>query len=382
MKIGFPREIKDQEKRVAMTPNGVRHLVAHGHQVRVECDAGLGSGYSNREYQEAGAALTDTGEVWDSELVVKVKEPLAAEYAYLRDQIIFTFFHLAGADPLLSETLLARGTTALAYETLEDELGRLPLLAPMSAIAGNMASLVGAYFLGRPQGGRGVQLGTVGGKRYGRVLVIGGGIVGMHAARVAAGMGANVLMAGLDGELAANGGSGLGEGIRYFLSSPDTVGKEARNADLVIGAVLVRGDRTPRIVTSDMVDSMLPGAVIVDVSIDQGGSVETSRPTTHSEPVFEQFGVIHYCVTNMPGAYPRTATEALAGATLAYVTGLAGQGLDFLRQRSGLSKAVNTYRGSMTCLAAAGALDLSDHYHPFVESYSSESPVDAGRSGA
>jgi alanine dehydrogenase len=189
-------------------------------------------------------------------------------------------------------------------------------------------------------------------------------------------------MAGLDGELAANGGSGLGEGIRYFLSSPDTVGKEARNADLVIGAVLVRGDRTPRIVTSDMVDSMLPGAVIVDVSIDQGGSVETSRPTTHSEPVFEQFGVIHYCVTNMPGAYPRTATEALAGATLAYVTGLAGQGLDFLRQRSGLSKAVNTYRGSMTCLAAAGALDLSDHYHPFVESYSSESPVDAGRSGA
>ncbi|MEE2766897.1 MAG: alanine dehydrogenase [Pseudomonadota bacterium] len=382
MKIGFPREIKDQEKRVAMTPNGVRHLVAHGHQVRVECDAGLGSGYSNREYQEAGAALTDTGEVWDSELVVKVKEPLAAEYAYLRDQMIFTFFHLAGADPLLSETLLARGTTALAYETLEDELGRLPLLAPMSAIAGNMASLVGAYFLGRPQGGRGVQLGTVGGKRYGRVLVLGGGIVGMHAARVAAGMGANVLMAGLDGELAANGGSGLGEGIRYFLSSPDTVGKEARNADLVIGAVLVRGDRTPRIVTSDMVDSMLPGAVIVDVSIDQGGSVETSRPTTHSEPVFEQFGVIHYCVTNMPGAYPRTATEALAGATLAYVTGLAGQGLDFLRQRSGLSKAVNTYRGSMTCLAAAGALDLSDHYHPFVESYSSESPVDAGRSGA
>ena len=382
MKIGFPREIKDQEKRVAMTPNGVRHLVAHGHQVRVECDAGLGSGYSNREYQEAGAALTDTGEVWDSELVVKVKEPLAAEYAYLRDQMIFTFFHLAGADPLLSETLLARGTTALAYETLEDELGRLPLLAPMSAIAGNMASLVGAYFLGRPQGGRGVQLGTVGGKRYGRVLVIGGGIVGMHAARVAAGMGANVLMAGLDGELAANDGSGLGEGIRYFLSSPDTVGKEARNADLVIGAVLVRGDRTPRIVTSDMVDSMLPGAVIVDVSIDQGGSVETSRPTTHSEPVFEQFGVIHYCVTNMPGAYPRTATEALAGATLAYVTGLAGQGLDFLRQRSGLSKAVNTYRGSMTCLAAAGALDLSDHYHPFVESYSSESPVDAGRSGA
>lgn len=381
MKIGFPREIKDQEKRVAMTPNGVRHLVAHGHRVLVERDAGLGSGYSNREYQEAGAVLTDTAEAWGSELVVKVKEPLVTEYAYLRDQMIFTFFHLAGADPLLSETLLARGTTALAYETLEDESGRLPLLAPMSAIAGNMASLVGAYFLGRPQGGRGVQLGTVDGKRYGRVLVIGGGIVGMHAARVAAGMGANVLVAGLDSELAANGGSGLGEGIRYFLSSSDSVGNEASNADLVIGAVLVRGDRAPRVVTSDMVESMLPGAVIVDVSIDQGGSVETSRPTTHSEPVFEQFGVIHYCVTNMPGAYPRTATEALAGATLACITELAGQGLDFLRQRPGLARAVVTYRGNMTCLAAAGALGLLSHYHPFVEADGSELPVDSGRSG-
>ncbi|MCI0653793.1 MAG: alanine dehydrogenase [Methylococcaceae bacterium] len=367
MKIGIVREIKDREDRVAMTPEGVRELVEHGHQVLVERDAGIGSNFSNAQYTEAGAELAGPESVWNCDLVVKVKEPLPSEYHFLQQQMVFTFFHLAGADRRLTETLLARRTTAIAYETLEDEDGRLPLLAPMSAIAGNMASLVGAYYLQACHGGKGVQPGIVDGKRYGKVLVVGDGIVGRHAARVAAGMGAHVRIAGLDKEKARHSDPSFGEGIEYFLSSPANITREVKQADLVIGAVLVRGDKAPHVIGAEMVKSMQPGSVIVDVSIDQGGSVETSRPTTHSDPVFEKFGVIHYCVANMPGAYPRTATQALTRATLRYVIGIADRGLEFLCNRKGPAKAVNTLGGHITCYPVAEALGLESKYKPVFE---------------
>ncbi|MGH8553785.1 MAG: alanine dehydrogenase, partial [Methylococcales bacterium] len=258
MKIGIVREIKDREDRVAMTPDGVRELVEHGHQVLVERDAGAGSNFGNEEYIAAGAELVGAGQAWGSDLVVKVKEPLPAEYRYLQQQMVFTFFHLAGADPQLTETLLASGTTAIAYETLEDQAGRLPLLAPMSAIAGNMASLVGAYYLQVGHGGKGVQPGIVSGKRYGEVVVIGDGIVGGHAARVAAGMGANVRIAGLDAEKALRSDSGFGEGVEYFLSTPENIARSVKQADLVIGAVLLHGDKAPHVLTRAMVESMQP----------------------------------------------------------------------------------------------------------------------------
>jgi alanine dehydrogenase len=367
MKIGVVREIKDQEDRVSLTPEGVRKLVEHGHQVLVERDAGTGSGFSDEEYQQAGAGIVSADRAWGSDLVIKVKEPLPSEYGYLQQQMIFTFFHLAGADPQLTATLLKRGTTAIAYETLEDAAGRLPLLAPMSAIAGNMASLVGAYYLQACRGGKGVQPGIVNGKRYGLVVVIGDGVVGGHAARVAAGMGAKVRIAGLDRAKVLASDTGFGEGVEYFLSTPGNIAEAVKQADLVVGAVLVHGDKAPHVLTSEMVASMQRGSVIVDVSIDQGGCVETSRPTTHSDPVFEKFGVIHYCVTNMPGAYPRTATQALTHATLGYVIGIADEGLDFLCGQKGLAKAVNTVGGYITCHPVAEALGLESKYMPMFD---------------
>lgn len=367
MKIGILREIKDREDRVAMTPEGVRKLVQHGHQVLVEWDAGKGSYFGNAEYSDAGAKLTGPEQAWDCELVVKVKEPLPAEYHFLKQQMVFTFLHLAGADLGLTETLLAQGTTAIAYETLEDETGTLPLLQPMSAIAGNMASLVGAYYLQTCHGGKGVQPGIVNGQRYGRVLVIGDGVVGQHAAQIAAGMGANVWLAGLNEQFAKSPSSVYGEGIKYFLSTPESIAREIKQADLVVGAVLLHGEKAPHVVTEAMVKSMQPGSVIVDVSIDQGGSVETSRPTTHSEPVYEKYGVIHYCVTNMPGAYPRTATMALTHATMQYVLGIADRGIDFLCAHPWTAKAVNTFGGYLTCHPVAEALGLESKFKPILE---------------
>lgn len=367
MKIGVVREIKDQENRVALTPEGVQELVEHGHRIFFERSAGAGSNFSDQEYLLAGAELVDAEAAWGAELVVKVKEPLPSEYRYLQQQMVFTFFHLAGADRTLTETLLSRGTTAIAYETLEDSNGKLPLLAPMSAIAGNMATLVGAYYLQFGHGGKGVQLGMVSKKRYGEVFVIGDGTVGGHAARVAAGMGANVRIAGLNREMASGSDSGFGEGVEYLLSTPDNITQAVLGADLVIGAVLLHGTKAPHVVTRAMVASMQPGSVIVDVSIDQGGSVETSRPTMHSDPVFREYGVIHYCVTNMPGAYPRTATQALTHATLETIQGIADRGLDFLCGEPGLSKAVNTLGGFITYPPVAEALGLESNYKPVLE---------------
>lgn len=367
MKIGIPKEIKNQEGRVALTPAGARHLVEAGHAVWVQREAGAGSGFADREYEEAGACMCAVDEAWASDLVVKVKEPEESEYPYLQQQMVFTFFHLAGVPRSLTETLLERKTTAIAYETLEDERGRLPLLAPMSAIAGNMSALVGAYYLARFNGGRGVQLGEVLGQRHGKVVVIGDGVVGSHAARTARGLGAQVFVAGLDPERGEALRQEISPDLNYFLSSQEAIARHLQDADLVIGGVLLHGAKASFVVSEAMVGAMQPGSVIVDVSIDQGGCVETSSPTSHSEPVFVKHGVIHYCVTNMPGAYPRTSTLALTSASLPYLRQLADQGLEALRTNGGFAKALNAYRGFLTCRPAAQGLGMLERYRDFTE---------------
>lgn len=361
MIIGVPKEIKDQEGRVAVTPEGVRKLVAVGHRLKVEADAGVASGFSNAEYTQVGAVLCSAKDAWDSELVVKVKEPEASEYGYLTGQLVFTFFHLAGVDPALTDALLAANATAVAYETLEDEQGRLPLLAPMSAIAGNMAAQVGGHYLAKTHGGKGVQLGEVLGVRHGRVLVVGDGVVGYHAAKTAYGMGANVSVAGLLPEKAELFKARIGA-VDFFISSPESISERLTDTDLLVGGVLRHGAKADYVITEDMVKTLLPGSVVVDVSIDQGGCIATSRPTSHSQPVFIQHDVVHYCVTNMPGAYPRTATLALTDATFPYLRQLADGGLATFAADPGLAKAVNTYQGAICYRPVAEALGLTARY--------------------
>ncbi|MGB5452281.1 MAG: alanine dehydrogenase [Sedimenticolaceae bacterium] len=365
MRVGVVKELKDREDRVALTPDGVRGLVEDGHHVVVEQGAGLGSGFADDGYRRAGADLGSASAAWDSELVVKVKEPLPAEYAFLRDQIIFTYFHLAGVSPGLTEALLERNATAVAYETVEDGRGRLPLLAPMSGVAGNMAVTMGAYYLAKPNGGKGMLLGDVLDHTYGKVVIIGDGVVGRHAARAALGMGAEVLIFGRHPEREAALQREISPRIRYLRSEPDTIAAQLSNADLVVGAVLIRGAKAPHLVTEAMVKAMQPGSVIVDVSIDQGGCIETAHPTTHSHPVFELHGVVHYCVANMPGAYPRTSTLALTSATLSYVHRLAASGIEALRTDPAFAKGVNTYGGFITCRAVAEGLGLMSRCRSF-----------------
>ncbi|HYE36959.1 alanine dehydrogenase [Methylocaldum sp.] len=365
MRIGVPKEIKNEENRVALIPRYTSILVEAGHEVLVESNAGLGSGLGDDEYVRTGARICNAENAWSADLVLKVKEPVESEYSYLRDQIVFTFFHLAGVPRSLTETLLERRTTAVAYETLEDKFGRLPILAPMSAVAGNMAALVGAYYLAGFNDGKGVQLGKVLGTRHGRVLIVGDGVVAFHAAQTAWGLGAQVSVAGMDeakGELMQRE---ISADLEFFASEPEAIARQVREADLVVGAVLRHGAKADYVVTEDMVKSMQPGSVIVDVSIDQGGCVETSRPTTHSEPVYEKHGVIHYCVTNMPGAYPRTSTLALTEATFPYVLRLANRGLAVFRDEPGLGKAVNTYQGYLTCKPVAETFGLMERYSAF-----------------
>ncbi|MGB5467147.1 MAG: alanine dehydrogenase [Sedimenticolaceae bacterium] len=366
MKIGLVKELKDRENRVGLTPDGVRVLVRDGHQILVEQGAGLGSGFADDDYRHAGADLGPAAAAWESELVVKVKEPLPAEYALLRgDQIVFTYFHLAGVTPTLTEALLERNITAVAYETVEDGRGRLPLLAPMSGVAGNMAVTMGAFYLAKPNGGKGVLLGDVLDHRYGKVVIIGDGVVGRHAARAASGMGAEVLIFGRHPEREGALQRETSPRTRYLRSEPDAIAAQLSDADLMVGAVLIRGARTPHLVSEAMVKAMQPGSVIVDVSIDQGGCVETAHPTTHSDPVFELHGVIHYCVANMPGAYPRTSTLALTSATLPYVHRLAASGIEALRTDPAFAEGVNTFGGFITCRAVAEGLGLMSRYRRF-----------------
>jgi alanine dehydrogenase len=366
MRIGVPKEIKNNENRVGLTPSGAAALVRRGHEVFVEPGAGLGAGFADADYVAAGARLTDASACWENALVVKVKEPLESEYGYFGGQIVFTYFHLAGASPALTQALLASRTTAVAYETVEDAQSRLALLAPMSAVAGSMAPIVGSYYLAKFNQGRGTLLGELLGKSHGKVTIAGDGVVGQHAARVAAAMGARVVVLGRD-HVRHQEIKRINPAIEYETSTEPALARHLPDSDLFIGAALIRGARTPHLVSEEMVRSMLPGSVIVDVSIDQGGCVATSRPTTHTDPVFVVHGVTHYCVTNMPGAYPRTATLALTDATLPYIERIAGGGRAALLADPGLAKGINTYAGFIVYRPVADALDLALRYRDLAD---------------
>lgn len=366
MDIGVIKEIKNSENRVALTPAGAKALVETGHKVFLESGAGTGSGFSDTAYLAAGSQIVTTQRAWDTDLVLKIKEPQASEYPFLKQQILFTYLHLAGADLALTQALLNAGTTAIAYETVEDTQGKLPLLAPMSAVAGNMSVTIGNYYLARFSGGKGILPGRILGKHQGKVVVLGDGIVGRHAARVADGIGANTVIFTRHPERETVLKQVISPRIRVTPSLPEVIEAELKNADLLIGSVLHPGGRAPHLVSEAMVASMQPGSVIVDVSIDQGGCIETSRPTSHSDPVFQAHGVTHYCVTNMPGAYPQTSTVALTDATLPYVLQLAAKGLSTLKEDDGFAKGVNTYRGNITCKPVAESLQLLSMFKPFL----------------
>ena len=356
MIVGLPKEIKDNEYRVGLTPAGVRALTDANHKVIVERSAGEGSGFSDDLYERAGATLLDTAdEVWgQGEMVVKVKEPIAPEYPRMREgHLLFTYLHLA-PDRELTKQLLERKVTGIAYETITDRRGTLPLLTPMSEVAGRMAVQVGAHYLEKMSGGRGILLGGVPGVPAAHVVIIGGGVVGTNAAKMAVGMGAHVTI--IDNNL-----DRLRELDDIFLSKISTLASSAymihdaiSQADLIIGAVLVPGAAAPRLVTRNMLKDVPNGAVIVDVAVDQGGCIETTHPTTHSNPTYYVEGVLHYCVANMPGAVPRTSTFALTNATLPYALKLANKGfIEAIKSDPGLKEGVNTYAGHVTYEAVA-----------------------------
>ncbi|MDC7121346.1 alanine dehydrogenase [Cellulomonas fimi] len=328
MRVGVPREVKNREYRVAMTPAGVHQLVRDGHTVLVETGAGLGSQIPDDEYRAAGATLLpDADDVWGgADLVCKVKEPVAEEYHRLRDGLVlFTYLHLA-ADRPGTDALLAAGTTAIAYETVQLADGSLPLLAPMSEVAGRLATQVGAYHLMRNAGGRGLLLGGVPGVDAAKVVILGAGVVGSHAAEIAVGMRADVTVLDVSMPRLREVDAAFGGRVRTLASSPWTLERELTDADLVVGAVLVPGARAPRLVTNELVSRMHAGAVLVDVAVDQGGCFEDTRPTTHDDPTFRVHDTLFYCVANMPGAVPVTSTRALTNVTLPYVTALAALG--------------------------------------------------------
>jgi alanine dehydrogenase len=359
MLIGLPKEIKDGEFRVGLTPSAVKALTARGHQVLVETGAGQGSFISDDEYHAVGAQIVaDAKGAWAAELVVKVKEPIAAEYPYLRqDMLLFTYLHLA-SNEALTKALLTSGTTAIAYETVQNQAGQLPLLIPMSEVAGRMATQVGAANLQKHQGGRGVLMGGVPGVAPADVTILGGGTVGANAARIAVGMGAQVTVLDVSHDRLAFFDDIYNGRIQTRKSNQHTIEEAVYQADLVIGAVLIPGGKAPWLITRDMLSKMRKGAVIVDVAVDQGGCVETSRPTTHSQPTFEIDGIVHYCVANMPGAVPRTSTFALNNQTTDYVLMLADQGIDALKGNSALQSGLNTYRGQVTHSGVAKAFGL------------------------
>jgi alanine dehydrogenase len=360
MKVGVPKEIKTHEYRVGLTPGAVREYVAAGHSVVVETNAGAGIGASDDSYRKAGAVVLDTArEVFaSSQMIVKVKEPQASEWSQLRrDQILFTYLHLA-PDPEQAKGLIGSGCTAIAYETVTDAHGGLPLLAPMSEVAGRLAIEAAGAALRRHAGGRGLLIGGVPGVQPARIVVIGGGVVGTHAARMAIGLGAEVTI--LDRSLVRlRELDELFEGrVRTKFSTIDTIEEEVFAADVVIGAVLVPGASAPKLVSRDMLGSMRKGSVVVDVAIDQGGCFETSRPTTHADPTYEVDGIIHYCVANMPGAVPLTSSQALNNATLPFGLALANKGFAAVLENPHLRAGLNVYRGRLTCEPVARSLDM------------------------
>ncbi|MDP2643952.1 MAG: alanine dehydrogenase [Desulfobacterales bacterium] len=364
MIIGVPAEIKDNEYRVSLTPGGVKMLAHHGHQVLLESAAGQGSGFSDEEYRHSGAEIiSGAHDVWGrAELVVKVKEPVFSEYAYLRDGLmLFTFLHLA-ADEKLTRQLLDKGVTGIAYETVALDNGHLPLLMPMSEVAGRMAIQVGAHYLEKMNGGRGKLLGGVPGVRPCDVVIIGGGSVGTNAAQMALGLNAHVIIIDRDLDRLRYLTEILKGNLTTLSSNPLNISLSVQRADLLIGAVLIPGARAPRLVTREMIRTMHPGSVVVDVAIDQGGCIESVRPTTHSDPVILVDHVIHYGVTNMPGAVPRTSTYALSNATLPYILLLADKDFkEAARLNPALARGVNTYQGRMVHKAVAESFNLPHH---------------------
>lgn len=365
MIIGIPKEIKNNENRVSLTPAGASELVAHGHTVYVQHNAGLNSGFPDESYTAAGATILPTIEdVYAiAEMIIKVKEPIKPEYSLVRKgQLLFTYFHFA-CDRELTEAMLASGATCLAYETVVDRNGSLPLLIPMSEVAGRMAAQEGARFLEKPQGGCGKLMGGVPGVKPAKVLVLGGGIVGTNAALMAAGLGADVTLCDISLPRLRYLAETMPKNVKTLYSSRYNIEQELPTTDLVVGAVLIPGAKAPHLITRDMLSLMRPGSVLVDVAIDQGGCFETSHPTTHAEPIYEVDGVVHYCVANIPGAVPCTSTLALTNATLPYALKLADLGWEAAcRADAGLAKGLNVVDGKVTFPGVAEAFGME--YHP------------------
>lgn len=358
MLIGVPKEIKNHEYRVGLTPAGVRELTEHGHSVMIQASAGEGIGIADQLYVDAGAEIVaDAPEIFDrAEMIIKVKEPQPNECKMLREgQLLFTYLHLA-PDPTQTELLLASGVSAIAYETITDDKGTLPLLAPMSEVAGRMAIQAGAHSLEKAQGGNGMLLGGVPGVAPAKVTVIGGGVVGLNAARMAAGLGADVTILDRSLDRLKQIDDMFGPTIKTLYSTSEAIHSEVTTADLVVGAVLIPGAAAPKLVTRSMLSEMKDGAVLVDVAIDQGGCFETSKATTHAEPTYEIDGVIHYCVANMPGGVARTSTFALTNATLPYAIKLANNGLDALKNDRHLLQGLNVHKGQVTNKPVCDAL--------------------------
>ncbi|WP_138420585.1 alanine dehydrogenase [Aquibacillus sediminis] len=358
MRIGVPKEIKNNENRVAMSPAGVNELVTAGHQVYVQSKAGMNSGFADEEYKQAGASIVETAaEAWSNEMVMKVKEPLPEEYRYFYEGLIlFTYLHLA-AEPELTEALVENKVVAIAYETIQSQDGSLPLLTPMSEVAGRMAAQIGAQFLEKTKGGKGVLLGGIPGVSRGKVTVIGGGIVGTNAAKIATGFGADVTIIDVNPNRLRELDDLFGRSINTLMSNPLNIANALKESDLVIGAVLLPGAKAPKLVTTEMVQDMPTGSVIVDVAIDQGGIFETTdHITTHDDPTYEKYGVVHYAVANMPGAVPKTSTIGLTNVTTPYALKLANQGYQkAIENSAAIAKGVNTIAGKVTHQAVAKA---------------------------
>ncbi|EEM15061.1 MULTISPECIES: alanine dehydrogenase [Bacillus] len=361
MRIGIPTEIKNNENRVAMTPAGAVHLVHNGHEIFVQKGAGLGSGFTDEEYVQAGAKLVETAEeAWNQEMVMKVKEPVESEYGYFHEGLIlFTYLHLA-PEPELTKALIDNKVVSIAYETVQLDNRSLPLLAPMSEVAGRMSAQIGAQFLEKNKGGKGILLAGVPGVKRGKVTIIGGGQAGTNAAKIAVGLGADVTIIDLSAERLRQLDDIFGNQVKTLMSNPYNIAEAVKESDLVIGAVLIPGAKAPKLVTEEMIKSMEPGSVVVDIAIDQGGIFETTdRITTHDNPTYEKHGVVHYAVANMPGAVPRTSTLALTNVTVPYAVQIANKGYkQACLGNSALLKGINTLDGYVTFEAVAEAHGL------------------------
>lgn len=360
MKIGVPKEIKNLENRVAMTPDNVKELVRDGHEVWIETNAGLGSTFTDDAYREAGARICGSAEeVWSAEMVMKVKEPLESEYQYFYDGLIlFTYLHLA-AEERLTKELIDSGVTAVAYETIEKD-GKLPLLTPMSEVAGRMAVQAGAHHLEKSHGGKGIFLGAVPGVRRANVVIIGGGVVGMNAARIAHGMRANVTVLDINPATLDHVDDKFNGQVETLMSTQSNIASAVKEADLVVTGVLIAGAKAPTLITEEMIKSMEEGSVVVDIAIDQGGNVETStHATTHEDPVYTKHGVIHYAVANIPGAVPQTSTAALTNVTLSYTRTIARCGIEeAARTDAAIQTGINTYQNHLTNKAVADTFNF------------------------